>query len=158
VEGELELALVLSEEVTVPVPSYFTYHSHDPYAVHLVFCLEGQDPVRWTFARELLTAGMFHPAGAGDVMVRPDRGRDLLCLLLASPQGHALVELPVAPLAEWLDCTHRLVPAGEESRYLDLEASLTELLRETEPSHGHEDPPEEGESRPPERGHAPSGG
>jgi sporulation and cell division protein SsgA len=128
VEGELELFLRLSTEVSVPILARVAYRTNDPYAVHVVFDLGTQEPVRWVFARELLTAGMDGPVGEGDVLVWPVHERAMCCLSLASVEGHALVDMPTGILAGWLKRTHRLVPPGREEHFLDVEALSQHLL------------------------------
>jgi hypothetical protein len=128
VEEELELFLRLSSELAVPFMAHFFYRTDDPYAVHVVFDLGTQEPVRWVLARELLTAGMIGPVGQGDVLVWPALERAVCCLSLAPLEGHALVEMPADALREWLRRTHRLVPPGCEERFLDLDALSQHLL------------------------------
>lgn len=49
-------------------------------------------------------------------------------LLLESQEVEALFEVPVAPLAEWLDATYRVTSAEAEMDGLDWENFLVELL------------------------------
>ncbi|MEO3754983.1 SsgA family sporulation/cell division regulator [Streptomyces sp. B6B3] len=133
VEDELELTLVLSDWLTAPVRTCFTYRTDDPYAVHLLFRFDFQKPVRWVFARDLLTAGMSDRAGIADVTVRPSSDCFLTSLSLASPHGRVEVEAPTLSLATWLARTHLAVPAGHEDRHLDLDAAVERLLREPGP-------------------------
>lgn len=62
-ERELELNLVLSPELSIPVPARLTYRTDDPYAVHIAFHIGSDTPVKWNFARELLVEGVFRPSG-----------------------------------------------------------------------------------------------
>lgn len=130
VERDLELRLVLADEHSVGVPARLVYRSDDPYAVHIVFHLGSDSPVRWTFARELLIEGVFRPTGNGDVRVWPRKAghRSLLCVSLSAPDGEALLEAPSAPVSAWLERTLRIVPPGEESKVLGLDEGLTALL------------------------------
>ncbi|WP_070197131.1 SsgA family sporulation/cell division regulator [Streptomyces oceani] len=127
-EQRLELRLVLSEECKVPLDAQFTYASHEPYAVRLVFHLETQEPVHWVFARDLLTEGMTRMTGHADVRVWPSPDESTLCLLLESQQGRALLEAPAANLGHWLALTHEVVPTGQEGRFLDVDSVLEQLL------------------------------
>lgn len=133
VTGDWELALVLSAHWTVPLRARFTYCVDDPYAVRLDFYLGSQRPVRWVFARELLTRGLVVPAGLADVRVRPTLDPSLVSLCLDSQHGDALFEISVAPLTEWLRRTYQLVPPGEEHEFLDVDALLERLLAEPAP-------------------------
>lgn len=128
VEEELEVFLRLSSELSAAIGARFAYRADDPYAVHVVFEVGLRDPVRWVFARELLTAGLEKPVGEGDVLVWPVRERAVCCLSLAPREGHALVEVPAAALARWLKRTRRLVPVGSEAQFLDVEALSQHLL------------------------------
>ncbi|MDT0342992.1 SsgA family sporulation/cell division regulator [Streptomyces litchfieldiae] len=130
IERELDLRLVLSTERSVPVPARLLYRSDDPYAVHIVFHIGSDVPVHWTFARELLIEGVFRPAGQGDVRVWPakDRGRNVLCLALQSPEGEALLHAPAAAVSAWLERTLRLVRPGTEGEQVDVADGLCALL------------------------------
>jgi hypothetical protein len=130
VERELVVNLVLSPERSVPVPVLLGYYGDDPFAVHAVFHLGSEDPVHWTFARELLIEGVFRPCGQGDVRVWPSKsdGRSTVMLALTSPGGDAVVEAPASQVAAWLERTLRVVPPGTESGRLGLDGALNELL------------------------------
>ncbi|MEU9174281.1 hypothetical protein AB0D34_42080 [Streptomyces sp. NPDC048420] len=49
-------------------------------------------------------------------------------LLFESEELSALFEVPIAPLAEWLDATYRSTPAKAEMDGLDRDGFLRELL------------------------------
>lgn len=130
VERELEFKLVLSPERSIPVPARLTYRTEDPYAVHVAFHIGSEFPVRWTFARELLVEGVFRPCGHGDVRIWPTKVdvRNVIFVALTSPDGDALLEMPSAAVAAWVERTLRLVPPGTESERLDIDEGLAELL------------------------------
>ncbi|MFD4033081.1 SsgA family sporulation/cell division regulator [Streptomyces sp. NPDC058637] len=130
VERELELRLVLSPERAIPVPARLSYLTDDPYAVHITFHIGSETPVHWTFARELLVDGVFRPCGHGDVRIWPTRvdDRGVICVALTSPDGNALLEMPSAAVAAWVERTLRVVPPGSESSLLGLDDALAELL------------------------------
>ena len=144
VQSDWELALVLSERWAVPLQAHFTYRADDPYAVCLDFCLEPQNPVRWIFARHLLTTGLARSTGEADVRVRPGPDSALINLRLNSGGGDALFEIPVASLTAWLERTYQLVPPGHEHRFIDLDALIVHLLPERAPEENgggrYEDP------------------
>jgi hypothetical protein len=133
IERELDMQLVLSPERSVLVPARLTYRADDPCAVHMIFHLGSQHPVRWVFARDLLVEGLFRPCGYGDVRIWPTRvhGQSVICLALSSPDGNALLEVPSAPVSSWLEATHRLTPPGAEERALRLDAQLARLLADS---------------------------
>ncbi|MER7204888.1 sporulation protein SsgA [Streptomyces sp. CB01635] len=133
VERELELRLVLSPERSIPVPARLTYRTDDPYAVHIAFHIGSENPVDWTFARELLVEGVFRPCGHGDVRVWPTKvdRRSVVLMALSSPDGDALLEAPAAAVSSWLERTLRVVPPGSESERLGIDDGLAELLAPT---------------------------
>ncbi|MEE1796699.1 SsgA family sporulation/cell division regulator [Streptomyces sp. BE308] len=130
VERELELKLVLSPERSIPVPARLVYRADDPYAVHIAFHIGSDSPVHWTFARELLVEGVFRPCGHGDVRIWPTKidDRNVIFVALTSPDGNALLEVPSAAVAAWVERTLRVVPPGTESERLGIDDALAELL------------------------------
>ncbi|MFK0155351.1 SsgA family sporulation/cell division regulator [Streptomyces sp. NPDC090499] len=130
VERELELRLILSPERSIPVPARLTYRSDDPYAVHVSFHINSEQPVNWTFARDLLVEGVFRPCGQGDVRVWPTKveGRTVVLMALSSPDGDALLEAPVPQVSAWLERTLRVVPPGSEGGQLGIDEALDQLL------------------------------
>lgn len=135
VSAELELQLVVPQQGIVPLVASLYYSKDDPYAVSLAFHVGLDEPVEWTFGRELLALGVEGVAGLGDVRIwqSAESSSGLVAVLnieLASPHGQARFEAPVAEVADFLHRTYQVVPAGQESEHIDLEAGLTELLRE----------------------------
>lgn len=130
IERELELRLVLSPDYSVSVPARFSYRTADPYAAHVSFHIGSENPVNWTFSRELLVEGVFRPCGHGDVRIWPTKvqRRSVICMALTAPEGDALLEVPSAPVASWLERTLRAVPPGSESARLDWDDELHEML------------------------------
>lgn len=130
VERELELKLVLSPERSIPVPARLTYRTEDPYAVHIAFHTGSESPVYWTFARDLLVEGVFRPCGHGDVRIWPTKAdkRNVICVALTSPDGNALLEVPSAAVATWVERTLVVVPPGTETARLGIDEGLAELL------------------------------
>ncbi|GEL18880.1 SsgA family sporulation/cell division regulator [Pseudonocardia asaccharolytica] len=121
--------LIAPDAPVVPVEVELAYSSRDPYAVQASFRTGGESSVNWVFARDLLADGLVAPAGAGDVKVQPvphDLGR--IELELTSPSGHAVFTTCAARLAEFLDRTFEVVPAGSEYSWLDFDAALSNLL------------------------------
>ncbi|MFK4222987.1 SsgA family sporulation/cell division regulator [Streptomyces sp. NPDC019890] len=133
VEREVELRLVLSHELSIPVPARLAYRTDDPYAVHITFHIGSDHPVSWTFSRELLVEGVFRPGGDGDVRIWPTKidGRGVVLMALCSPDGEALLEAPAEVVSAWLERTLRVVPPGSESEQLSLDDGLAELFAPT---------------------------
>ncbi len=130
VERELELRLIRSPERSIPVPALLSYHTDDPYAVHITFHIDSGHPVDWTFARELLVEGVFRACGHGDVRVWPAKlgSRSVVLMALSSPDGDALLEAPTPQVSAWLERTLRAVPPGAEGEQLGIDEALDELL------------------------------
>ena len=130
VTTQLELRLVVPGNPSLPVLAEMTYDRSDPYAIRVAFHTGGADLVEWTFARALLTDGVTHPVGEGDVQAWPSHssGRPVVCLSLSSPSGRALFEAPLADLVEFLTKTYAVVSTGSESDFVDVDAELALLL------------------------------
>lgn len=130
VERDLELKLVLSPEHSIPVAARLSYRTEDPYAVHVAFHIGSDFPVNWTFARDLLVEGVFRPCGHGDVRIWPTKvdQRNVIFVALSSPDGSALLEVPSAAVAAWVERTLRVVPPGKESELLGIDEGLADLL------------------------------
>jgi hypothetical protein len=130
IEQTVQARLVAADPRAQTVTATLHYDRDDPFAVRIEFppvaTLEGV-VVAWTFARELLTAGLEEDAGHGDVCVRPYRFERTV-LEFHAPEGRALVHIRTAELRHFLRCVEELVPAGHEHRYLDMDHALAELL------------------------------
>ena len=126
------------------VPAALVYDSVDPFAVRVRFGDGGQDDdddtsyddaeddggVEWLLSRDLLRDGLTSPVGEGDVRLWPARGGlDVVFLQLRAPSGVALFEISGAVVADFLQETELLVPAGTESDLLRVDDELTALLR-----------------------------
>ena len=136
ISAPLVMGLAGPEHTIVPLMASVSYDREDPYAVRLAFHVGPDDPVEWTLARDLLAAAL-HSAeggreGIGDVQAWPSAASDddgtVLNIAMSSPTGAAQFETSATVVAEFLDRTYALVPAGQESSYLDFDAELTELL------------------------------
>lgn len=108
----------------------FGYDPSDPLVVTVTFLVENGPGVTWRFGRDLLHQGLLSLSGIGDVQVWPTRldDRTAVWLEVGSYGMRALFELPAPALAEWLESTYRLVPAGFEMADVNWEAVITGLL------------------------------
>jgi hypothetical protein len=96
--------------------------------------------VEWVLARDLLAAALLAREGIGDVQAWPTAATGgpaedgtvgwsgILNIVMTSPFGHAQFEAPSAAVAGFLDRTFQLVPAGQESTFMDFDDELTEFL------------------------------
>ncbi|MFD7699864.1 SsgA family sporulation/cell division regulator [Streptomyces caelestis] len=132
IEQTVEARLVAAAPRMPSIPATLYYDRDDPFAVRMTFpapaTLEGVE-VCWTFARDLLAAGMQEPEGDGDVRVRP-YGYDRTVLEFHAPEGTAVVHVRSGELRRFLEATGELVPAGLEHLRLDLDRDLAELMRD----------------------------
>ena len=146
ISAELGLRLVVPQQTIVPLVASLYYSGRDPYAVRMAFHVGTDEPVEWIFARDLLAAGIESRQGDGDVKVWPsaqscaaDEGLDVvgtadsdyavLNIELSSPFGEAHFEAPAQAMSAFLRRTYSIVPAGQETSYIDIEAELNDLLR-----------------------------
>lgn len=130
VSAELGLSLVVPEHGAVPLMASLCYTGDDPYAIRMAFHVGADEPVEWIFSRELLAEGIDGPAGEGDVHVWPgtDHGLGILHVALSSPFGHAHFEAPMISISEFLARTFAVIPAGQESTFINIDDELDELL------------------------------
>src|SRR5258708_4226157 len=136
ISAELGFRLVVPQQTIVPLVASLLYTCEDPYAIRIAFHVGLDEPVEWIFARELLSNGMDGREGRGDVQVWPaSESADgspakVLNIELASPFGQAHFEAPIAEVSDFLQRTYRVIPEGRESDHVDVEAELTDLLRQ----------------------------
>ncbi|MEU7057672.1 SsgA family sporulation/cell division regulator [Streptomyces sp. NPDC046197] len=132
IEQPVEARLVAAAPRMLSIPATLHYDRRDPFAVRMTFpapaTLEGVE-VCWTFARELLTAGLEEPEGHGDVRVRP-YGYDRTVLEFHAPEGTAVVHVRTGEIQRFLRASSDLVPVGLEHLQLDLDHDLAELMRD----------------------------
>ena len=87
--------------------------------------------VTWTFARELLAEGLYDPVGDGDVQVWPclsGAGEAVVIIELCSPTGEAMLQTGSRAIQAFVASTYELVPAGQESSHLSMDALVAQLL------------------------------
>jgi hypothetical protein len=124
------LDLIDSTGASTPLEAELQYDPRDPYAVTTIF-MTGRNQVRWTFGRELLTAGLYAPSGDGDVHVWPcldADGHAVVIIELSSPDGEALVQARTGDLSLFVDRMNKAVTRGSESEHLDLDAAIAAIF------------------------------
>lgn len=132
---QLTAYLIVGLDSCLEFPVAAGYDEHDPYAVRLSFPAgrhpaapaQDMDVPSWTFGRELLAEGLREPAGDGDVHVWPC-GPDLVMIELRSAAGSALLAVDARELRTFLFLSYAEVPPGYESRYLELDRLLHDLM------------------------------
>jgi hypothetical protein len=144
ISAELSLGLVGPEHMIVPLTASLSYRCADPYAIRMAFHTGTDEPVEWTFARDLLAAALHSREGIGDVQAWPSAapgdpaaggaqqatttGHSILNIAMSSPFGQAQFEMSARAIEQFLERTYQVIPAGQESGYLDFDAELTDLL------------------------------
>jgi hypothetical protein len=109
------------------------YDPADPFAVSLAIGVECGEPVVWTFARDLLAAGVSVPSGEGDITVEPDYlssmddSERMLRITLATDSLATMVT-SAACVVEFLVETYAVVPTGSELDRVDLDAEIAALI------------------------------
>ncbi len=134
-EGCFELSLdierVLSLSARQPIRAEFRFSPEAPLVVCVEFLVQGGTRVLWRIGRDLLRQGLRSASGFGDVRMWPSQSREPVTawLQLTARDTAALFEIPARPLAEWLEYTYELVPAGRELATIDWAATSEDLLR-----------------------------
>ncbi|MEU3526520.1 SsgA family sporulation/cell division regulator [Streptomyces sp. NPDC038707] len=126
----LDIERVLDVSARQAIRAEFRYDPALPLAVSLELVAEGGPRVLWRIGRDLLRQGLYTMSGLGDVQMWPSSQEEAATarLQLASGDMAALFELPIPPLAAWLEHTYSLVPAGQELAGADWDVTTEDLL------------------------------
>lgn len=131
IDHNVHARLITRASSPSPLTAELRYSPADPLAVQVRFppesSLDGVEVV-WTFARDLLAAGVRTLAGEGDVQVWP-AGPAHTMLELHGSEGVALIQLDTGTLRRFLRAAYGCVPKGREQSGVRLDRGLTELLR-----------------------------
>jgi hypothetical protein len=122
--------LVISRTYSLSVCMSLRYEPTDPYVVRATFFTDTDEPAEWVLGRDLLADGLRGSAGCGDIRIWPavGRGDQAMYLVLRSPAGTALLEVPVQDVRTFLVNTEALVPRGTESEHIDWNLELANLF------------------------------
>jgi hypothetical protein len=124
------LSFVAGETRTEPLDGELLFDPADPYAVTMR--LEASTgTVIWAFARQLLADGIYEPTGDGDVQVWPclnAAGEAVVIIELSSPSGLAMLQAPSRTVQDFVRRTIEVLPLGQESEHLALDALISRLL------------------------------
>jgi hypothetical protein len=114
-----------------PVVTRWTYSTADPFAVTLGIRGRGDRFVEWLVARDLVLASLAGPAGCGDILMSPQhvQGYEIVEIEIRSPDGRAVLEVDRELLVRFVDAAVALVPVGEESARMDLDAEILKITR-----------------------------
>ncbi|MFF4761312.1 SsgA family sporulation/cell division regulator [Streptomyces sp. NPDC001292] len=128
----LDIERVLDVSVRQAIRAEFRFDPESPLIVCVEFLIKGGPRVLWRIGRDLLQQGLHSVSGLGDVQIWPTHPEERATarLQLTSGDMAALFELPVPPLAEWLEYTYDLVPAGQELAEIDWDVASAHLLQD----------------------------
>jgi hypothetical protein len=109
------------------------YDPADPFAVSLAIGVECGEPVIWTFARDLLAAGVSAPTGEGDITIEPDptaamNDDERMLRITLATDCLATMVTSAARVVEFLVETYAIVPTGSELDRVDFDAEIAALL------------------------------
>src|SRR4051812_11740711 len=109
------------------------YDPADPFAVSLAIGVDCGEPVVWTFARDLLAAGVNSPAGEGDITVEPDLsggfgGEERRLRVTLATDCMATMLASADRVVEFLVETYAIVATGAELDRVDFDAEIAALL------------------------------
>ncbi|MFF3656315.1 SsgA family sporulation/cell division regulator [Streptomyces olivochromogenes] len=123
--------LVISCTYSLSMRMSLRYEPTDPYVVRATFFTDTDEPAEWVLGRDLLADGLRGSTGCGDIRIWPavGRGDQAMYLVLRSPAGTALLEIPVQEdVRTFLENTESLVPRGTESGHIDWNLELANLF------------------------------
>ena len=126
----LDLDQMLDDFTRQAITANFRFDPDMPAVITVEFVAARGPGLVWRIGRELLHRGLTAMSGCGDVRMWPmtPGERPSSWLLLESEEVQALFEVPVPPLADWLDATYRIISAEAEMAGLDWDGFLMELL------------------------------
>ncbi|WP_338704290.1 SsgA family sporulation/cell division regulator (plasmid) [Streptomyces sp. Q6] len=126
----LDIERVLNVRARQTIRAEFRFDPRSPLTVRVELGIEGGRSVVWRIGRDLLRQGLYSMSGLGDVQIWPTgaAGRRTARLQLVSGDMAALFDLPVPPLADFLEHTYELVPVGRELAGMDWDVAVTDLL------------------------------
>jgi hypothetical protein len=112
------------------VQAELRYDPSDPLAVSLAIGVECDEPVVWTFARDLLADGVNHSSGLGDITVEPveDLGTAHDVRITLATDCLATMIAPRDRVVEFLVESFTAVPSGCEMDRIDLDAEIASLF------------------------------
>ncbi|MFE2578722.1 SsgA family sporulation/cell division regulator [Streptomyces sp. NPDC059378] len=124
------IQLVVARTYALPMRMSLRYEPTDPYVVRAAFSTDTDELAEWVLGRDLLADGLTGAAGSGNIRVwaTVGRGDQAMYIVLGSPAGTALLEVPVQDVKAFLEDTQTLVPRGTESGHIDWDIELANLF------------------------------
>ncbi|WP_413102390.1 SsgA family sporulation/cell division regulator [Streptomyces sp. Inha503] len=119
---------IVEPDGTAPVDVGLVYDTRDPYAVAMELEIrDSRHPSVWVLSRSMLAEGLLVPAGLGNVQITPATPEFVL-LQLGSDAEQASMWMPLPEIEEFLESTYDAVPVGEEELWLEVDATLQQIL------------------------------
>ncbi|MBV9293794.1 MAG: SsgA family sporulation/cell division regulator [Frankiales bacterium] len=107
------------------------WRDDDPLAVRISLDAQPDHPAlprgEWVVLRDFLRYGLEEPTGDGAVRIRPGDDDRVVLELIGGVKPYA-VHAPAALIAEFLDATEAIVPAGAEADDTVIDALISRLL------------------------------
>jgi len=130
--SELMTGSMTTTNGTTDVTARLTYKPWDPYAIIVTITDRAEAVQIWTIGRDLLLRGLTAqascPAGRHRIRLWTCLHHNESSLMIAMMTSFvAFLELDLEKIADFAIGTLYLVPQGEESRQLDLDAELERL-------------------------------
>jgi hypothetical protein len=112
-----------------PLLTRWSYRSDDPFAVMMSISRPSGRWIDWLLSRDLLISGLAAPAGIGDVRIAPftDEEFDVLEVRIGDDEGFASLEFDRDLIERFLDASFEIVPVGDESGVIDVEAEIAKI-------------------------------
>ncbi|MEV4753008.1 SsgA family sporulation/cell division regulator [Streptosporangium sp. NPDC049248] len=123
-----------ADSPSTPLMAVLAYSVADPHAVRLAFMKGRRETVAYTFGREVLAAGLWAPAGQGDVTVAPheELAEYYLLITLRPEHGYPFEVYARRELvADFVTQIYRQVPRGDER--VDVDKCIAAIFAEVTP-------------------------
>lgn len=108
-----------------------SWQRDDPLTVHLTLAAQPDHPALprgcWMVLRDFLRYGLEEPTGDGVVRLRPDGDGRLVLELIGIAKPYVM-HLPADLVADFLDATEAIVPAGAAAEDAIIDALINRLL------------------------------
>jgi hypothetical protein len=103
------------------MPVTFSYDPADPIVISMIIFMEAdeEEPVRWSFSRELPKMGFWRSAGDGDVLFKGRWWSRALHITLRSEDGSNTFSIPRKGMRHFVRQTYRAVPRPREAEMID---------------------------------------
>lgn len=119
--GTVQLGQHGQTNTDIPVELY--WDEEDPFYVVFTFHNPGGQEVDWDISRDLLIEALMGEV-AGEMDVILSVGAGLLCMILTTPDGQAVITFNAREIEDFIEETLQALDLGEE----DVEGALEDFL------------------------------